>query len=136
MIVGVPKEIYPKERRVALVPTVIPNLKKAGLEIVVETGSGIAAGYPDAEYVEKGARLMGGRAELFQTADIIVQFLCYAANEKRASGNGFPAAVGNGENLAGNSGPRGDLVFGGVDATDDTGAEHGCFVIHGNDLRI
>jgi H+-translocating NAD(P) transhydrogenase subunit alpha len=85
MIVGVPKEIYPKERRVALVPTVIPNLKKAGLEIVVETGSGIAAGYPDAEYVEKGARLMGGRAELFQTADIIVQFLCYGANDKTGS---------------------------------------------------
>src|SRR5208337_883768 len=85
MIVGVPKEIYPKERRVALVPAVIPNLKKAGLEVVVEAGAGIAAGYPDAEYVEKGARLIAGRAELFQTADIIVQFLCHGANDKTGS---------------------------------------------------
>src|SRR6201998_1501503 len=82
MIVGVPKEIYPKEKRVALVPAVIPNLKKAGLDIVVEASAGIQAGYPDAEYVEKGARLMESRAELFQAADIIVQFLCYGANDK------------------------------------------------------
>src|SRR6201998_1786626 len=82
MIVGVPKEIYPKEKRVALVPAVIPNLKKAGLDIVVEASAGIQAGYPDAEYVEKGARLMESRAELFQAADIIVQFLCHGANDK------------------------------------------------------
>jgi H+-translocating NAD(P) transhydrogenase subunit alpha len=85
MIVGVPKEIYPKERRVALVPAVIPNLKKAGLEVLVEAGAGIQAGYPDAEYVEKGARLIESRAELFQTADIIVQFLCYGANDQTGS---------------------------------------------------
>src|SRR5271169_403268 len=85
MIVGVPKEIYPDERRVALVPAVIPNLKKAGMEIVVEAGAGIAAGYPDAEYAEKGARLIESRRELFETADIIVQFLCYGANDKTGS---------------------------------------------------
>jgi proton-translocating NAD(P)+ transhydrogenase subunit alpha len=85
MIVGVPKEIYPKERRVALVPAVIPNLKKAGLDVVVEASAGIAAGYPDAEYVEKGARRIANRAELFQTADIIVQFLCHGANDKTGS---------------------------------------------------
>jgi proton-translocating NAD(P)+ transhydrogenase subunit alpha len=85
MIVGVPKEIYPKERRVALVPAVIPNLKKAGMEIVVEPGAGIGAGYPDSEYAEKGARLIANRAELFQTADIIAQFLCHGANDKNGS---------------------------------------------------
>jgi NAD(P) transhydrogenase subunit alpha len=85
MIVGVPKEIYPKERRVALVPAVIPNLKKSGLDVVVETGAGISAGYPDSEYAEKGARLIGDRAELFRTADIIVQFLCYGANDVTGS---------------------------------------------------
>jgi NAD(P) transhydrogenase subunit alpha len=82
MIVGVPREIYPKERRVGLVPAVIPNLKKAGLEVVVEAGAGTLAGYPDAEYAEKGARLIEGRAELFREADIVVQFLCYGANDK------------------------------------------------------
>ena len=82
MIVGVPKEIYPKERRVALVPAVIPNLKKAGLDVLVEAGAGTLAGYPDAEYVEKGARMMDSRTELFGAADIIVQFLCHGANDK------------------------------------------------------
>jgi NAD(P) transhydrogenase subunit alpha len=43
------------------------------------------AGYPDAEYVEKGARLMESRTELFRTADIIVQFLCHGANDKTGS---------------------------------------------------
>ena len=42
MIVGVPKESYPGERRVALVPAVIPTLAKAGLEVVVEPGAGEA----------------------------------------------------------------------------------------------
>ena len=41
MIVGVPRESYPGERRVALVPAVIPNLAKAGLEVVVEAGAGV-----------------------------------------------------------------------------------------------
>jgi NAD(P) transhydrogenase subunit alpha len=82
MIVGVPKEIYPNERRVALVPAVIPNLKKAGLDVVVEAGAGTKAGYPDSEYVEKGARLAESRTEVFQTADLVVQFLCHGANDK------------------------------------------------------
>ena len=50
MIVGVPRESFPGERRVALVPAVIPNLTKVGLEVVVEAGAGAAAGYPDADY--------------------------------------------------------------------------------------
>lgn len=82
MIIGVPKEIYPKERRVSLVPAVIPNLKKAGIEVIVEGGAGLHAGYPDAQYAEKGARMMEDRVELFRTADIIVQFLCYGANDR------------------------------------------------------
>jgi NAD(P) transhydrogenase subunit alpha len=85
MIVGVPKEIYPKERRVAIVPAVIPNLKKSGLEVVVEAGAGIAAGYPDAEYADKGGQLVTNRVQLFEKADIVVQFLCYGANDKTGS---------------------------------------------------
>ena len=85
MIVGVPREIYPKERRVALVPAVVPSLKKAGMDVVVEAGAGALAGYLDAEYAGKGARLMEGRAELFRTADLIVQFLSHGANDKNGS---------------------------------------------------
>src|ERR1700730_18367841 len=85
MIVGVPKESYPGERRVALVPAVIPVLKKAGLDILVQAGAGQAAGYLDAEYIEKGARLAKDRLELFASADIVLQFLCHGANDKNGS---------------------------------------------------
>src|SRR5712691_5609720 len=82
MIVGVPRETYPGERRVALVPAVIPNLKKAGLEVVVETGAGVEAGYPDADYTAKGANIAAKRAEVFGAADVLLQVLCYGSNDK------------------------------------------------------
>src|ERR1700676_2871169 len=82
MIVGVPRESFPGERRVALVPAAIPNLIKAGLEVVVEAGAGAAAGYPDADYTGKGAKIAADRAELFRAADIVVQILCYGSNDK------------------------------------------------------
>jgi H+-translocating NAD(P) transhydrogenase subunit alpha len=81
VIVGVPKESYPGERRVALVPLVIPNLSKAGLEVVVESGAGEQAGYPDALYREKGAQVVADRAAVFSSSDIVVQVLCYGSND-------------------------------------------------------
>ncbi len=82
MIVGVPRESFPGERRVALVPAAIPNLTKAGLEVVVEAGAGAGAGYPDADYIAKGAKIAADRAEVFRAADIVVQILCYGSNDK------------------------------------------------------
>jgi NAD(P) transhydrogenase subunit alpha len=82
MIVGVPRESFPGERRVALVPAAIPNLTKAGLEVVVEAGAGMAAGYPDADYTVKGAKIIAERAEVFRAADIVLQILCYGSNDK------------------------------------------------------
>ncbi|HEY4838710.1 MAG TPA: Re/Si-specific NAD(P)(+) transhydrogenase subunit alpha [Candidatus Acidoferrales bacterium] len=82
MIVGVPRESFPGERRVALVPAVVPVLAKAGLEVVVQAGAGIDAGYPDADYVAKGAKIIADRAEVFRAADIIVQILCYGSNDQ------------------------------------------------------
>jgi NAD(P) transhydrogenase subunit alpha len=82
MIVGVPRESFPGERRVALVPAVIPNLTKAGLEVVVEAGAGAAAGYPDPDYAAKGAKIVSDRADVFRAADIVVQVLCYGSNDK------------------------------------------------------
>lgn len=81
MIVGVPRESYPHERRVALVPASIPALTKAGFEVAVETGAGDAAGYRDSTYAEKGAKIQASRAEIYQTADIVVQVLCPGAND-------------------------------------------------------
>ena len=82
MIVGVPKEIYPGERRVALTPVVVPMLAKAGLEVVVESGAGERAGYLDALYQEKGAKILADRNAVFAQSDIIAQVLCHGANDK------------------------------------------------------
>lgn len=82
MIIGVPKETYPGERRVALTPAVVPLLAKTGLEVVVETGAGERAGYPDAQYQEKGAKILADRRAVFSQSDIVVQVLCHGANDK------------------------------------------------------
>jgi H+-translocating NAD(P) transhydrogenase subunit alpha len=81
VIIGVPKENYPGERRVALVPLVVPTLAKAGFQVVVETGAGTQAGYPDSQYVEKGARIVPERSDVFGEAEIVVQILCYGSND-------------------------------------------------------
>jgi H+-translocating NAD(P) transhydrogenase subunit alpha len=87
MIVGVPRESFPGELRVALTPAVVPSLAKAGIEVVLETGAGVGAGYPDADYVAKGAKLLPQRADVFRTADIIVQVLGYGSNDKSGKGD-------------------------------------------------
>lgn len=73
MIIGVPKETFPGERRVALAPHVLASLTKAGHEVLLEPGAGISAGFLDGEFQEKGARIAGSRAEVFSTADLISQ---------------------------------------------------------------
>jgi NAD(P) transhydrogenase subunit alpha len=118
MLVGVPREIFPGERRVALVPAVIPNLKKAGLEVVLEAGAGVEAGYPDAEYKEKGASIVAGRAEVFGTADIILQVLCYGSND--LTGEADLPLLRNGQVLIGFLRPLGDVRT--VQEIADTGA--------------
>jgi NAD(P) transhydrogenase subunit alpha len=82
MVVGVPKESFPGERRVALVPVVVPSLTKAGWEVAVEGGAGVEAGYPDDRYVEKGAKILGTRAEVFKAADVVAQVLCHGSNDR------------------------------------------------------
>jgi NAD(P) transhydrogenase subunit alpha len=82
MIVGVPRETFPGERRVALVPAVLPTMTKAGFEVVVEAGAGAEAGYPDADYAARGARIVPARAEVFGAADVVVQVLCHGSNDR------------------------------------------------------
>jgi NAD(P) transhydrogenase subunit alpha len=81
MIVGVPRESFPGERRVALVPAVVPMLAKVGLDVLLEAGAGAEAGYLDSEYIAKGAKVVVFRQDVFATADIIVQVLSYGAND-------------------------------------------------------
>ncbi len=78
MIVGVPTERLPGERRVALVPELVPKLTKAGLEVLVQLGAGVAAGFSDPSYLEKGARL---DPEIFQRADILLKVQPPTADE-------------------------------------------------------
>jgi NAD(P) transhydrogenase subunit alpha len=103
----VPRESFPGERRVALVPAAIPNLTKAGLEVVVEAGAGIAAGYPDADYAAKGAKIAASRAEVFRAADIVVQILCYGSNDK--TGKADVPLFRNGQVLIGFLRPLGSI---------------------------
>ena len=70
MMVGVPKETVPGERRVALVPDHVAGLTKAGVEVGIEPGAGVAAGFPDSYYVEKGARL---EPDVLAKADILLK---------------------------------------------------------------
>ena len=78
--VGVPRETFPGERRVALVPAAVDPLIKAGCAVLVESGAGTAAGFPDGAYEERGARIMADRAELFNTSDVIFQVRGLGAN--------------------------------------------------------
>jgi NAD(P) transhydrogenase subunit alpha len=57
LIVGLLKETFPEERRVALTPKVFDVLKKIGAEVWVEFGAGVDAGFPDADFAAKGAHL-------------------------------------------------------------------------------
>jgi len=107
MIVGVPRESFPGELRVALTPAVVPSLAKAGIEVVLETGAGVGAGYPDADYVSKGAKLLAQRSDVFRTADIIAQVLCYGSNDK--SGKGDLALLRRDQVLVGFLRPLGNL---------------------------
>ncbi len=78
MIVAVPRETFPGERRVALVPALIPALVKLGWEVRIEEGAGASAGFPDALYQEKGAKIVT-RAAAFE-ADCLLQVRAAGAN--------------------------------------------------------
>ncbi len=81
MKVGIPRESYPGERRVAMVPGVVPSLTKAGFEVVVEAGAGQEAAFPDADYEARGAKIVADRGEVFRSADIVLQVLCHGSND-------------------------------------------------------
>jgi NAD(P) transhydrogenase subunit alpha len=80
MIVGIVKETFPGEKRVAMIPANIPQLTKLGLEILIEKDAGKAAGYPDSAYEAKGAKIAATRAELFSKAEIVLYVRGLGAN--------------------------------------------------------
>jgi len=80
LMIGVPRETCPGERRVALVPATLTALKKAGIDVILEPGAGQEAGFPDEAYVEKGATLAADRADVFAKASVILQVSAAGAN--------------------------------------------------------
>jgi len=79
LTIGVPRESYPGERRVALTPRAAEALGKLGASVVIEQSAGADAGFPDDQYVARGARV-SSRAEVFREADIVVQVRSLGAN--------------------------------------------------------
>ncbi|MFC7435420.1 Re/Si-specific NAD(P)(+) transhydrogenase subunit alpha [Hydrogenophaga bisanensis] len=69
--IGVPREIFPGEKRVATVPDVVTKLVKLGFQVVVEQGAGDLADVSDDAYREAGASIAGSAAELWNGADIV-----------------------------------------------------------------
>ncbi len=85
MRVGIPKENFTGETRVAVIPAGVATLVKAGLEVGVEAGAGAAAGFPDAAYAAQGATVLS-RHEILDAADILLQVRAVpAANGLHAS---------------------------------------------------
>ena len=73
MRIAVPKEITPRETRVALVPETVGRLVKAGQEVVVESGAGAAAGFTDDAYRQAGASIAAGAPAACEGADIVLK---------------------------------------------------------------
>ncbi len=80
MIIGIPKETYPGETRVALVPELVKKLQKKELSVRMETGAGVDAGFPDEAYSEKGAEIVQSRKEVFES-DIVLQVRTLGTND-------------------------------------------------------
>jgi NAD(P) transhydrogenase subunit alpha len=73
MKIGIPKEIQEGERRVAATPDTAKRLQKQGFTVLVETGAGVAASFPDEVYVAAGCTIVDGPVALYEQADIIAK---------------------------------------------------------------
>jgi NAD(P) transhydrogenase subunit alpha len=104
MLVAVLKETFPGEKRVALIPAEVTRLTKRKCEVIVEAGAGAAAGFLDAMYEAKGARV-GSRADALAKAEVVVCVRALGANA--ATGAADAAALRAGQALIGFLDPLG-----------------------------
>ncbi|MGB2001998.1 MAG: Re/Si-specific NAD(P)(+) transhydrogenase subunit alpha [Porticoccaceae bacterium] len=84
MIIGIPSEIKAGEKRVAMSPANVQSLTDKSVKVLIQAGAGSAAGYPDAEYTGAGAQVTADRAELFASADIILQVQSFGSNNENS----------------------------------------------------
>ncbi|HUG93657.1 MAG TPA: Re/Si-specific NAD(P)(+) transhydrogenase subunit alpha, partial [Planctomycetaceae bacterium] len=85
MKLGIPRETFPGERRVATVPSTAAALAKAGWEVLVESAAGESAGFRDDAYTAAGARVLADRAAVFAESDVIAQVRAAGANREAGS---------------------------------------------------
>src|SRR6056297_3835315 len=71
--IGTPKEIIAGENRVAMTPASAKDLQKLGYDCMIETGAGVAAGFPDDAYAEAGVEVVKTAAALYKAADIVAK---------------------------------------------------------------
>lgn len=79
MLIAVPKETKPGEKRVALVPDIISKLTKAGLEVVIESQAGVKAEYSDQQFVDAGAKIKN--SEVLSGSDVILSVQSLTVNQ-------------------------------------------------------
>ncbi len=75
MIVGIPKESWVEERRVALTPAGVYALVEAGHTVIVQAEAGLMSGFPDQAFAEAGVRIAFSPEEVFARADLLVKVL-------------------------------------------------------------
>jgi NAD(P) transhydrogenase subunit alpha len=73
MKVGIPKEIYPNELRVAATPETVQKIRKLGVEVIVEAGAGDASNFADGTYTEAGATIVPDANVLWAQADVVLK---------------------------------------------------------------
>jgi NAD(P) transhydrogenase subunit alpha len=89
MKLAVPKELTPGEQRVALVPAELTRLANIGVDVVIQSGAGAQALYPDEDYEAAGAKLVESCRELFDGADMLAKVLPPTVDEA----DQFPEAI-------------------------------------------
>lgn len=73
MVIAVPKEIFPGENRVSIVPDIASKLIKKGFSINVEKDAGYKAGFTNEQYEQAGAKIIGNVEDLYSSADIVLK---------------------------------------------------------------
>ena len=79
--IGVPREVFPGEKRVATVPEVVQKLIKLGFTVSVESGAGALANFDDASYLAAGAEVLPDAAALWAASDIVFKVRAPTADE-------------------------------------------------------
>ena len=103
MIIGILRETFAGEDRVALVPDAVSGIVALNSEIIVEPGAGTAAGFADTDYIEQGAQIAANRDEVFARADVVLQVRTFGANPE--AGRADLALTRSGQVIIGASDP-------------------------------